>query len=219
MLIVDISQRPAMRECTSRSASWSDSRVKRSARSSPRPIVLPSIIPETESDSATSAEMSARRPCRRDVIARRSRPTRRVSQTNSGTQREGDQREPPVEQRHRDRRRDHRRRVLGDRRRGARRDVVDAADVVGDPRLHLAGARAREERERQPLQVAVDGDAQVVHDALADLVGDVGLHDAERRGRDRDRDHRRARARSAASCRGGGCPCRARRAAGTARSC
>ena len=33
----------------------SDSAVNRSARSSPRPIVLPSMIPETESDSATSA--------------------------------------------------------------------------------------------------------------------------------------------------------------------
>ena len=51
----------------------------------PRPIVLPSIIPETDSDSATSDEMSARRPCRREVIARRSRPTRRVSQTKNGT--------------------------------------------------------------------------------------------------------------------------------------
>ena len=42
-------------------------------------------MPETDSDSATSEEMSASRPCRREVIARRWRPTRRVSQTNSGS--------------------------------------------------------------------------------------------------------------------------------------
>ena len=47
---------------------------------------------------------------------------------------------------------------------------VDAADVVCDPRLHLAGARAREERERHALQVRVHGGAQVVHHALAHLV-------------------------------------------------
>ena len=55
------------------------------------------------------------------------------------------------------------------------------ADVVGDPRLHLAGPRPREERQRHALQVAVDGGAQVVHDPLADLVRDVRLPDAERR--------------------------------------
>ena len=62
-----------------------------------------------------------------------------------------------------------------------RDDVSHAADVVGDPRLHLARARAREERERQPLQVAVDGGAQVVHDALADRLESQRLRDAERR--------------------------------------
>ena len=45
-----------------------------------------------------------------------------------------------------------------------------AADVVGDPRLDLAGAGAGEEGQRHPLQVAVDGGAQVVHDPLADDV-------------------------------------------------
>ncbi len=145
-----------------------DSRVKRAARSPPRPIVLPSMIPDTDSDSATSAEMSARRRCCSLVILRRSFPTRRVSHTNSGTKISEIRRQPPVEQAHRDDRRDHGGRVLGDRRRGRRDDVVDAADVVGDPRLHLAGARAGEERQRHPLQAPVDGGAQVVHHALAD---------------------------------------------------
>jgi hypothetical protein len=59
--IVDIAQRPAIRERTSISAISRDSSVKRLARSCPRPIVLPSMIPDTESDSLTSAERSARR--------------------------------------------------------------------------------------------------------------------------------------------------------------
>ena len=83
--IVDITQRPAIRERTSRSAMSSDSPVKRSARSWPRPIVLPSMIPDTDSDSATSADMSASRRCCSVVILRRTLPTRRVSHTNSGT--------------------------------------------------------------------------------------------------------------------------------------
>ena len=62
-----------------------DSPVKRSARSPPRPIVLPSRIPDTDSDSATSALRSARRRCCSLVILRRTLPTRLVSHTNSGT--------------------------------------------------------------------------------------------------------------------------------------
>ena len=57
-----ITQRPAIRERTSRSASRPLSRSKRSASSSPRPIVLPSRIPETDSDSCTREEMSAIAP-------------------------------------------------------------------------------------------------------------------------------------------------------------
>ena len=82
-----------------------------------------------------------------------------------------------------------RRHVRGDRRRRVRDDALDAADVVRDPRLHLAGARAREEREREPLQVAEDRRAQVVHHALADLVREQRLDDAEHAGDDRDHDH------------------------------
>ena len=62
MLIVDMSHRPVIRERTSRSARRSDSELKRDARSSLRPIVLPSSIPDTDSDSLTSEEMSARLP-------------------------------------------------------------------------------------------------------------------------------------------------------------
>jgi len=110
MLMVDISQRPAIRECTSRPASWSDSPSKRSARSAPRPIVLPSIIPDTEQRLPHErGECRPGAPCRRAVIARRSRPTRRISQTNSGTSANENQRQLPAQQRHHDRRRDHRR--------------------------------------------------------------------------------------------------------------
>ena len=82
--IVDITQRPAIRERTSRSAMLFDSRVKRPARSPDLPIVLPSMIPDTDRDSATSADMFASWPCCSEVIRRRSLPTRRVSHTNSG---------------------------------------------------------------------------------------------------------------------------------------
>ena len=79
-----ITQRPAIRCRTSRSASRSDSPSKRSASSSPRPIVFPSRIPLTESDSWTMLEMSASDSCVVFAIRRRSLPTRRVSTANSG---------------------------------------------------------------------------------------------------------------------------------------
>ena len=79
-----IIQRPAIRERTSRSASRADSPSKRSASSAPRPIVLPSRIPETLSDSCTSEEMSAIAPCLTVVIFLRWLPTRRASSTKNG---------------------------------------------------------------------------------------------------------------------------------------
>ncbi len=79
-----ITQRPAIRCLTSRSARRSDSPSKRSASSSPRPIVFPSRIPLTESDSCTMLEMSASDSCVVFAIRRRSFPTRRVSTANNG---------------------------------------------------------------------------------------------------------------------------------------
>ena len=80
-----ITQRPAMRERTSRSASRSDSPSKRSASSAPRPMVLPSRMPDTLSDSCTSEEMSAIALCRVAVIRRRWAPTRRASAVKNGS--------------------------------------------------------------------------------------------------------------------------------------
>ena len=100
--IAAIIQRPAIRERTSRSARFSDSRSKRSASSAPRPIVLPSRMPLTDSDSCTSEEMSAIAPCLTVVILRRWAPTRRASSTKNGSSAEREQREPPVQQQHRD---------------------------------------------------------------------------------------------------------------------
>ncbi len=80
-----IRQRPAIRWRTSRSASRRDSPSKRSTSSAERPIVLPSRIPDTESDSSTSVEMSAIARWRWVVMRLRSRPTRRVSATNTGS--------------------------------------------------------------------------------------------------------------------------------------
>ena len=105
-------------------------------------------------------------------------------------QREGKQGELPAQQEHADHRRDDRRGAGRDRRGGVRHDVLDAADVVRDARLHLARARPREERERKPLQVAEDGRAEVVHHALADLVRKQRLDHAEHPDGDRDRDDR-----------------------------
>ena len=79
-----ITQRPAIRWRTSSSARWSESPSKRSASSFPRPIVFPSMIPETESDSCTRLEMSASVSCVVFAIRRRSLPTRRVSSTKTG---------------------------------------------------------------------------------------------------------------------------------------
>ena len=73
-----------MRWRTSRSASRSESDSKRSASSVDRPIVLPSMIPETDSDSCTRLEMSASVSCVVFAILRRSLPTRRVSRTKTG---------------------------------------------------------------------------------------------------------------------------------------
>ena len=133
--------------------------------------------------------MSASVSCVVFAMRRRSAPTRRVSSTKNGNEREGEQRELPAEQEHRHHRRHDRRHVRRDRRGGGGDDVLDAADVVGDPRLHLARTRAREEREREPLQVAEDGGAQIVHHALADLVREQRLPDADGADDDGDHDH------------------------------
>ena len=186
-----ITQRPAMRCRTSRSARRSDSPSKRSASSSVRPIVFPSRIPLTESDSWTMLEMSASDSCVVFAIRRRSLPTRRVRNANSGISANANSASCQLRKSMRDHRRDDGRQARRDARRGVRDDVLDAADVVVDARLHLARTRAREEREREALQVAEDGGAQVVHDALPDLVREQRLDHAEDPGDDRDHDHSR----------------------------
>src|ERR1051325_1945056 len=79
-----ITQRPAIRWRTSSSARRSESASKRSASSPPRPIVFPSRIPETDSDSWTRLEMSASVSWVVFAIRRRSWPTRRVRNANNG---------------------------------------------------------------------------------------------------------------------------------------
>ena len=100
-----------------------------------------------------------------------------------------DQREPPGQGDHRDGGGDRGGQVGGDRGRGRGDDRLHAADVVGDPRLHLAGAGAGEEADRLALQVGEDVGPQPVHDVLADLRADPGLDDAEHRGDGGDDDH------------------------------
>ena len=50
---------------------------------------------------------------------------------------------------------------------------LDAADVVGQAALDLAGPGLGEEAQRHPLEVGVQRVAQVLHDVLADDVVEV----------------------------------------------
>ena len=70
-----------------------------------------------------------------------------------------------------------------------RDDVLYATDVVADTRLHFSRARVGEEREGEPLEVSIDARAQVVHDALADLIREQGLEHADDAGQHGDGDH------------------------------
>ena len=79
----------------------------------------------------------------------------------------------------------------GHQRRQERDDVVEdelsgrgehrlhPADVVGEPALDLARARAREERQGEALQVVEQAHPQGPEHLLADLVGEPGLGQAE----------------------------------------
>ncbi len=85
MPMVDILQRPAMLERTSRSTSLSDSAEKAAESESERPMVRPRRMPLTESDSVTVAAMAAICFCRFVVILLRSLPTRRLIHTKTGS--------------------------------------------------------------------------------------------------------------------------------------
>jgi hypothetical protein len=83
--MVDIRQRPAMLERTSRSARLSDCSVKSRDSEPARPMVRPSRMPLTDSDSWTAEDMTANCFWRCAVILLRSVPTRRLIHTNSGS--------------------------------------------------------------------------------------------------------------------------------------
>ena len=112
---------------------------------------------------------------------------------------------------------EHRGHVGDDRGGGARDDALHAADVVRDPRLDLACPGAREEGEREALEVAVDlppaGRASPAGRRCSRAAS--GRRRA-RRWRPRSRSSRRPGPR-AARCSARGSPGRAPRAAGTAR--
>ena len=73
------------------------------------------------------------------------------------------------------------RHVRQERGRRVGHDRLDAADVVADAALDLAGPRVGEEAQRHRLEVPVEGHPQVVHDPLSDDVRQVGLPDADAR--------------------------------------
>lgn len=85
IVMTDIRQRPAMLDRTSRSTSSSDSSPNDFVSESERPIVRPSRMPLTESDSVTVAAIAAICFWRWVVIFLRSSPTRRLIHTNTGS--------------------------------------------------------------------------------------------------------------------------------------
>ena len=94
-------------------------------------------------------------------------------------QAERQEREPPVEQEHRDGRADRDRQVARDRAGRVGHHRLDTTDVVGQPALDLARARLGEEAQRHALEVGVQRAPQVLHDVLADDVVEVALAHAD----------------------------------------
>ncbi|MBG9885565.1 hypothetical protein ABE10_02970, partial [Bacillus toyonensis] len=78
-----------------------------------------------------------------------------------------DQREPPVDQDHRDQRGDDGDGVPEDARHGVRQHPGDAADVVLQTRLDHPGLRTGEEAQLHRLQVLEQTDAEISGDAVA----------------------------------------------------
>ena len=66
---------------------------------------------------------------------------------------------------------------------------LDSVYVVGDPRLHFAGAGAGQETQRHPKQVVVDALLQIARHILPHLAGQVGLDDAQHPARHGDGRH------------------------------
>ena len=146
-------------------------------------------MPDTDSDSSTSVDMSARRLWRTDWMRRRSSPTRRVSHTKNGSSTS----------------------EKAARRQSSRNiATIVAATVVtfwtievavevttlSMPPMSLAirdctsPVRVRVKKASDMrCRWRVDGRAQVVHHALADLVGDPRLRHADHARDHRQRDH------------------------------
>ena len=104
-------------------------------------------------------------------------------------QRDRDERELPGQQQHADQRRDHGDRVGQDRGGGLGHHRLDAADVVAEPGLDVAGPGAGEEAEVHRLQVHEQPVAQVLHDPVAQRGGQERLPDPDQRRHHRDHDH------------------------------
>jgi DNA-binding MarR family transcriptional regulator len=152
-------------------------------------VVRDSSTPPIESDSSTVTLRSASSRCwaAGDRPAHARDPAGEPDRRRQHEQRH--QRELPAQREHRDERGDRGGEVRGDRRGGRGDDGLHAADVVGDPRLHLTGAGAGEEGDRLALQVREHVGAQPVHDLLADLRRDQGLGDAQHGCDGGDGDH------------------------------
>ena len=184
-----IAQRPAIRWRSSRSARRDDSVPKRSVSSPVRPIVFASSTPDTDSDSSTSAEMSASELWVVAARARRRRPIRRVISTNTGSSAKAAAASSQFS------------RIIATEvaMTVVRLETIEVAVVVTTlctPPMSLemrdctSPVRVRVKNASDSRwRWRVDGGAQVVHHLLADEVRLPRLGDTDRAGDDRDHDH------------------------------
>ena len=137
------------------------------------PNVLDRRMPLTLSVSSVVADRSASDFWVSVETVRRTLPTRKVRYRKNGVIASERRVSCQLEDEHRDDRADGHGQVAGEVRRRVGHHGLDPADVVGQPALDLAGPGVGEEAQGHPLEMGVQGVAQVLHDVLADDVVEV----------------------------------------------
>jgi hypothetical protein len=100
--------------------------------------------------------------------ATQARPDASRRDEERGQHEQGEQRQPPGEREHDRERHDERDHVRDDRAECARERLLRSDHVVVEPRLERPRLRAREERDRHPLHVVEERDAQVEDQSFPD---------------------------------------------------
>jgi hypothetical protein len=150
---------------------------------------LASSTPDTDSDSSVIAVMSESDSWVRPAILPPHPADADLQHHEQGHQRDGDDRQLPAQQQHREERGHHRHDVAEDGAGRLRQHRLHAADVVGQPGLDRPGPGGGEEREVHALQVGEQPPPQIGHDPVAQQRGLVGLVHPDQRGDHRDRHH------------------------------